>query len=60
MISDKVQRKVNYMNYQRLERLANWLTNRYWQKETPELAHYIIVHHYWQEEARAGLLWQQN
>lgn len=56
MISDKVQRKVNYMNYQRLERLANWLTNRYWQKETPELAHYIIVHHYWQEEARAGLL----
>ena len=56
MISDKVQRKVNYMNYHRLERLADWLTNRYWQKETPELAHYIIVHHYHLEEGRAGLL----
>ena len=56
MISDKVQRKVNYMNYYRLERLANWLINRYWQKETPELAHYIIVYHYHLEEGRAGVL----
>lgn len=56
MISDKVQWKINCMNYHRLDRLANWLTNRYWQKETPELAHYIIVHHYRMEEARAGLL----
>ena len=56
MISDKLQRKVNYMNYNRLEKLANWLTNRYWQKETPELAHYILVHHYHLEEGKAGLL----
>ena len=56
MISDKVQRKVNYMNYYRLDKLANWLINRYWQKETPELAHYIIVYHYHLEEGKAGLL----
>lgn len=56
MISDKIIRKIHYMNYSRLEKLANWLTNRYWQKETPELAHYIIVHHYLLEEGRAGLL----
>lgn len=56
MISDKVIHKIHCMNYNRLERLANWLTNRYWQKETPELAHYIIVHHYHLEEGSAGLL----
>lgn len=56
MISDKVQWKINNMRFDRLEKLANWLTKRYWQKETPKIAHYIIVHHYWQEEARAGLL----
>lgn len=56
MISDKVKRKVNHMKYCRLERLANWLSNRYWKKQTPELAHYIIVHHYHLEEGRAGLL----
>ena len=56
MISDKVIRKIHYMNYHRLEKLAHWLINRYWQKETPELAHYIIVHHYHMEEERAGLL----
>ena len=56
MISDKVICKIHYMNYHRLERLADWLTKRYWQKETPELAHYIIVHHYHLEEGRAGLL----
>ena len=56
MISNEVQRKVNYMNYYRLDKLANWLIDRYWKKETPELAHYIIVHHYRLEEGRAGLL----
>ena len=56
MISNEVQRKVNYMNYYRLDKLANWLTKRYWQKETPELAHYIVVHHYHLEEAKAELL----
>ena len=56
MISDKVIHKIHCMNYNRLERLANWLTNRYWQKETPELALYIIVHHYHLEEGSAGLL----
>ena len=56
MISDKVRRKVNYMNYYRLDKLANWLINRYWQKKTPELAHYIIVRHYHLEEGKAGLL----
>lgn len=56
MISDKVIRKIHYMNYRRLEKLANWLTNRYWSKDTPELAKYIIVHHYHMEEERAELL----
>ena len=56
MISNEVIHKIHYMNYHRIEKLANWLTNRYWQKETPELAHYIIVHHYHMEEGRAGLL----
>ena len=56
MISDKLRKKVKHMNYNRLRRLANWLTNRYWQKKIPELAHYIIVHHYHLEEERAGLL----
>ena len=28
MISDKLQIKVNHMNYNRLERLADWLTKR--------------------------------
>ena len=44
------------MNYRKLEKLANWLISRYWQKETPELVHYIIVRHYHLEEGRAGLL----
>ena len=55
-MNEKIKKKINCMNYNRLERLANWLTNRYWQKETPELAHYIMVHHYHLEEGRAGLL----
>lgn len=56
MIKDEIVRKVYHMDYSRLTRLANWLTNRYWQKDTPELAHLIMVHQYHQEEARAGLL----
>ena len=55
-MNEKIKEKINYMNYFRLEKLANWLTNRYWQKRMPELAHYIIVRHYHLEEARAGLL----
>ena len=55
-IKKKTKEKINYMNYFRLEKLANWLTNRYWQKETPELAHYIMVYHYHLEEGMAGLL----
>ena len=60
MISDKVTRKIHYMNYYRLEKLANWLTNRYWKKEKPEIAHYIIVYHYHLEEGMAGLLWRNT
>ena len=56
MIDDKIQIKINRMKYNRLERLANWLTNRYWQKRMPEIAHYIVVRHYHLEEAKAGLL----
>ena len=56
MISNEIRKKVNYMNYYKLGKLANWLTNRYWQKEKPELARYIIVHHYHLEEGKAGLL----
>ena len=55
-IKKKIKEKINYMNYFRLEKLANWLTNRYWQKRMPEIAHYIVVHHYHLEEGRAGLL----
>ena len=56
MISNKLQIKVNHIKYHRLERLAKWLTNKKKKKETPELAHYIIVHHYHLQEGRAGLL----
>jgi hypothetical protein len=56
MINYKTQIKINYMSYHRLEKLANWLTNRYWQKDIPELAKYIIVRHYHWEEAKAGIL----
>lgn len=44
------------MNYSKLSDLTQWLIHRYWQKEAPELAHYIIVYHYHLEEGRAGLL----
>ena len=56
MISEDVKRKVNYMNYYRLHKLANWLINRYWKKKTPELAQYIIILHYHLEEGMAGVL----
>ena len=55
-IKKKTKEKINYMNYFRLEKLANWLTNRYWQKRMPEIAHYIVVHYYHLEEGRSGLL----
>ena len=55
-MNEKIKKKINYMNYYKLEKLANWLTNRYWQKKTPELAHYIMVYHYHLEEGRSGLL----
>lgn len=56
MISDKIQRKINHLNYYRLEKLANWLWKRYENKKAPEIAHYIMVHHYLWEEYMAGLL----
>lgn len=56
MISKELKIKINYMNYHRLSKLSYWLINRYWQKKTPELAHYIIVRHYHLEEGMAGLL----
>lgn len=56
MINDKIQIKINRMKYNRLERLANWMTKRYRNKNKTELAHYIIVHHYHLEEGKAGLL----
>ena len=55
-IKKKTKEKINYMNYFRLEKLANWLTNRYWQKRMTEIAHYIVVRYYHLEEAKAGLL----
>ena len=55
-IKKKTKEKINYMNYFRLAKLANWLTNRYWQKRMPEIAHYIVVRHYHLEEAKVGLL----
>ena len=55
-MNEKIKKKINFMNYYKLEKIANWLTNRYWQKRMPEIAHYIVVRHYHLEEARAGLL----
>lgn len=56
IISDRVKIRINYMNYDRLSKLAYWLINRYWQKKEPELAQYIITHHYHLEEGMAGML----
>lgn len=55
-ISNEVQRRINYLNYSHLERLAQWCWNRYWGKDMPPIAHYITRHHYHLEEGKAGLL----
>ena len=57
MISDKVQQKINRMHYDKLEKLSNWFYKRYKNANFPPIARYITKLHYWQEEARAGLLW---
>ena len=59
-VSDNVQRRINHLNYWRLEKLANWCWKRYAKGngfvEMPPIAHYITsLHNYW-EEYRAGLL----
>jgi hypothetical protein len=56
MIDTKIQIKINTLNFYRLDKIANWLWKRYENKKAPEIAHYIMVHHYHWEEARAGLL----
>ena len=55
-MNEKIKKKINCMNYNKLEKLANWLTNRYWKKRMPEIAYYIVVRYYHLEEAKAGLL----
>lgn len=55
-VSDKVQRRINFLNYNHLENLANWCWKRYCGKDMPPIAHYITRHHYLMEEGRAGLL----
>ena len=56
MITDKVQRKINCMHYDKLEKLSNWFYKRYKNADFPPIARYITKLHYWQEEAKAGLL----
>ena len=60
MISDKIQRKINHLNYYRLEKLANWCWKRYAKTngfvKMPPIPSYIVRRHYLWEEARAGLL----
>lgn len=56
MISTKTQTRINNLNFYRLDKIAQWLWKRYGGKKAPEIAHYIMVHHYHWEEARAGLL----
>jgi hypothetical protein len=59
-VSDKVQRRINYLNYYHLEKLANWCWKRYAKGngfvKMPPIAHYITSLHYHLEEGRAGLL----
>ena len=59
-VSDNVQRRINYLNYDHLEKLANWCWKRYAKKngfvKMPPIAHYITRQHYFWEEYRAGLL----
>lgn len=55
-VSDNVQKRINYLNYYHLEKLADWCWKRYWGKDMPPIAHYITRQHYFWEEYRAGLL----
>lgn len=56
MLRKETQIRINTLNFYRLDKIANWLWKRYENKKAPEIAHYIMVHHYLLEEARAGLL----
>lgn len=56
MISDKVKWKINCMRYDKLEKLSNWFYKRYKNADFTPIARYITKLHYWQEEAKAGLL----
>ena len=59
-VSDNVQRRINFLNYNHLEKLANWCWKRYAKcngfVKMPPIAHYITTRHYHLEEGRAGLL----
>lgn len=56
MLSERVERKINCMDYNRLEKLSDWLWKRYENKKITPIAKYITRLHYLQEEGRAGLL----
>ena len=60
MISNEVICKIHYMNYHRLEKLANWCWKRYAKTngfvKMPPIPSYIVRRHYLWEEAKAGLL----
>ena len=60
MISNEIQRKINHLNYYRLEKLANWYWKRYAKTngfvKMPPIPSYIVRRHYLWEEAKAGLL----
>lgn len=60
MISIEVKRRINYLDYSHLEKLADWCWKRYAKGDgsvkMPPIAHYITSRHYRLEEGRAGLL----
>lgn len=56
MLRTESQRRINNLNFHRLDKIANWLWRRYENRKAPEIAHYIMVRHYHWEEAKAGLL----
>lgn len=56
MLSDKVQYKINCMNYQKLEKISDWCWKRYKNNQFPPIAKYITRLHYLREEYMAGLL----
>jgi hypothetical protein len=56
MLRKETQIKINTLSFHRLNKIANWLWKRYENKKAPEIAHYIMVHHYHWEEYMAGLL----